>query len=121
MLVLLAAAAVDDGDYDRAINLLARGRDPGPFREDSRWKVLEMVRHIHCYHDVDVYVSLPWKITGWKLSRVRSTVYRQKCEVLLAANHTKDATDTFHLMMKTFEKEMKSTDETEWVAGECSL
>ena len=69
MLVLLAA---DAGDYDRAIGLLTQARDPGAFREDSRWKDLSVVRRIHCYHDVDMYVPLPWKITGWKLSRVRS-------------------------------------------------
>lgn len=82
MRVLLAAVAVDVGDYDRAIGLLTRARDPGPFREDSRWKDLSMVRRIHCYHDVGMYVPLPWKIT------VR-TVYQQKCEVLLAAGDTK--------------------------------
>ena len=117
MLVLLVAAAVDDGDYDHAIELLTRARDPGPFREDPRSQDLSMVRHIHCYHDVDMHVPWPWKITRWKLSRVRTTVYRQRCEVLLAAGYTKDATDSFHVMMNTLGNDTKSTDETEWVAG----
>ncbi|KAH0828179.1 hypothetical protein J3R83DRAFT_3881 [Lanmaoa asiatica] len=44
ILVLLAEAAVDDDDYDHAIDLLTRAGGPGPFREDLRWKDLAMVR-----------------------------------------------------------------------------
>ncbi|KAI9571736.1 hypothetical protein HD554DRAFT_2312047 [Boletus coccyginus] len=97
MLVLLAAAAVDDGDYDRAMDFLTRAGDPGPLRDDLRWKDMSM-------------------ITGWKLVQVRSTIYQQKCEVLLAAGRAKDAADNFHTLMNTLEKdEFMST--AEWVAN----
>jgi len=57
MLVLLAAAAADDGDYDRAIDLLTQAGDPGSLHDHSRWKDILVVRHIHSYHDVVISMA----------------------------------------------------------------
>ncbi|KAH7903553.1 hypothetical protein BJ138DRAFT_1131315 [Hygrophoropsis aurantiaca] len=98
MYAQLGMAAMNEQEYDRAVQQFTSAINLGPFDMDSTG------------------IGTVLLVFGWKFGTLWRDIHKRKCETLYAADRTNEAVESLHTMMNQLDEGTKAMKETkDWL------